>query len=362
MRRKQQAGASRTVGLRIGSSQVVAAHVRPTKDGPELVQLVQRPLPTGVVVGGEVRDAETLTRELKAFFSSNKLPRKDIRLGVASSRIGVRVADVPPIDDAKQFENAVLFRAQELLPIPVTDAIIDHVPLGETTGPDGEPLRRVLVAFAHRDLVDRYVDVCRGAGLRLSGIDLDAFALLRGLAVPEQESDATSPRAVVAVAVGRERTVLAVSDGKTCDFVRVLDWGGGSLDVALARALNIAPSEAEPIKHALSLDAMTPPEGLTPIELEAARAALTTEIAVLARELGSSLRFYQTRTDSLPIAGVKLAGGTAELGGLAAELERLLGAPVTVPDPLGAVKPAKKLKVPEGRGSFAIAVGLGMSA
>ena len=60
---------------------------------------------------------------------------------------------------------------------------------------------------------------------------------------------------VVAVAVGHERTVFAVSDGEVCDFTRVLEWGGGSIDVAIARALNLTPSQAEPIKRALDLDA-----------------------------------------------------------------------------------------------------------
>src|SRR5204863_6941775 len=123
------------------------------------------------------------------------------------------------------------------------------------------PLRRVLVVFAHRDLVDRYVDVCRGAGLKLTGIDLDAFALLRAVMTPPEEG--ADARATVAVAIGRERTILAVSDGATCDFARVIEWGGSSLDIALGRALTLAPSEAEPFKHTLSLTATEPPEGLT---------------------------------------------------------------------------------------------------
>lgn len=343
------------VGLRIGSTQLAAAHVV-SNGRAELLQLARTPLERGVVANGEVRDAEALAAALKRFFAERKLPRRDVRLGIASSRLGVRVLDVPAVDDPKQFENAIRFRAQELLPIPVVDAILDHVVLGDVVPEEGgEPLRRVLLVFAHRDLVERYVDVCRSAGVRLAGIDLDAFALLRAVAPEPQEG-----RAVVAVAVGHERTILAVSDGRVCALTRVLEWGSSALDVAIARALDLAPSQAEPVKHGLSLDAAQAPAGLSEIQLEAVKSAVRGEIGVLGRELVSSLRFYQSRPESLPIGEVLLAGGGAQLEGFAAEVEGLLGAPVRLADPLAGVALGKKVARPEAPGSLAIAVGLGI--
>ncbi|HEY5294061.1 MAG TPA: type IV pilus assembly protein PilM [Gaiellaceae bacterium] len=350
----------RIVGLRVGSSHLSAAHVR-NNGSAELIQVARTPLERGLVVNGEVREPVALAKALKEFFASNKLPRKDVRLGIASNRIGVRVLEVPAIEDPKQFENALRFRAQEVLPIQVADAVLDHVVLEERTADSGEPMRRVLLVFAHRDLIARYVDVCRSAGVRLTGIDLDAFALLR--AVSERRLETVQPTsAVVAVAVGHDRTVFAVSDGRTCDFTRVLEWGSSSLDVALARALDLTPSQAEPIKHALSLDTDEPPEGVTPLQFEAAREAAKLEIAVLARELMSSLRFYQSRTGSLDIGELLLAGGGAELGGFAAELQQALGVPVRPADPFARISVARKLRVPAAGGSLAIAVGLGIEA
>jgi type IV pilus assembly protein PilM len=348
------------IGLHIGSSQLAAAHVL-NNGHAEVVQLARRPLDRGLVVDGEVRDTPALTRELKEFFSANKLPRKDVRLGIASSRIGVRILEVPSIADPKQFENAIRFRAQELLPIPVTDAILDHVVLGEHVNDEGDVLRRVLLVFAHRDLVNRFVETCRGAGIRLSGIDLDAFALLRAVGTTVS-SEGASSRAIVAVSIGHERTVLAVSDGKVCDFTRVLEWGGSSLDVALARAIDLTPSQAEPIKHQLSLDTEEAPDGLTPLQLEAAKSALRSEVGVLGRELVSSLRFYQSRPDSHAIGEILLAGGGAQLGGLSEELQRLLGTEVRVADPFAAVTLGKKVAQPESPSSLAVAVGLGIEA
>jgi type IV pilus assembly protein PilM len=345
------------VGLRVGSSQLAAAHVQ-TNGSVELLQLARADLPAGLVSGGEVRDPDALAAALKAFFSEHKLPRKDIRLGVASGRIGVRVLELPAIDDPKQLENAIRFAAHELIPIPIAEAVLDHVVIGQDTAEDGSPVRRVLVAFAHRDLVSHHVEACRRAGLKVVGVDLDGFALLRALAAPP--APGLPPRAVVAVSIGHDRTVFAVSDGEICDFTRVLEWGSGALDVALARALDLAPSQAAGVKHRLSLTGDTPVEGLSAVQLEAARSALRHELGTLARELVSSLRFYQSREGSLDIGEILVTGGGSQLPGALEELERLIGAPVRAGDPLARVTLGRKVVRPADPGSYAIAVGLGM--
>lgn len=349
---------TRVVGLRIGSTQLAAAHVR-NNGSAEVMQLARVPLDRGLIVGGEVREPVALAKALKSFFAENKLPKKDIRLGIASNRIGVRVLDVPGVDDPKQFENAIRFRAQEVLPIPIVEAVLDHVVVGEEVDGEGETIRRVLLVFAHRELVSQYVDVCRHAGLRLAGIDLDAFALLRAIG---PRTDSEGRRASVVVAIGHERTVFAVSDGELCEFTRVFEWGSNAIDVAIARALNLSPSQAEPLKAELDLAASEPSAGLSPMQFEVARSAVTGEIGHLVRELLSSLRFYQSQSDSLDLHEVVLSGGGAQLSGLAAEIQRGLGVPVRVGDPFGRVSLAKRVQTPESAGSYAVAVGLGIDA
>src|SRR5207253_3118628 len=145
---------------------------------------------------------------------------------------------------------------------------------------EGQPVRRILLVVAYRELVDRYVMACRKAGIQLVGIDLEAFALLRALAAPP-EPDAPKA-AVVAVAVGHDRSTFAVSDGRVCEFTRVLEWGGQNLNVAIARALDITPSEAEPLKHQLSLAGGPAPEGMTEQQAAVARDAIVQQVNTFA--------------------------------------------------------------------------------
>jgi type IV pilus assembly protein PilM len=352
-------GAKRLVGLKVGASQLAAARVA-NNGAAELLQVARTPLNAGIVVGGELREPDALAEALKEFFGKNRLPKKGVRLGIANNRIGVRTFEVEGIDDPKQLDNAIRFRAQEALPIPIEDAVLDYQILGEERREDGQLVRRVLLVVAYRDLVDRYVDACRKAGITLAGIDLEAFALLRALQAPQAGVGGDSQAALVAVAIGHDRSTFAVSDGRTCEFTRVLEWGGSALNVALARTLNAAPSEVEEVKRALPLTDETVPEGMEPAHAAQAREAMRRAIQVFARELVSSLQFYQNQPGSLGIGEIVLSGGTTHLVGLAEELERLIGVRVRVGDPLARMKVSKKVGDPDQIGSLAVAIGLGI--
>ena len=352
-------GGKRLVGLKIGASQLAAARVS-NNGSAELQQLAREPLAAGIVVGGELRDSDALSAALKGFFEKHKLPKRGVRLGIANNRIGVRTFEIAGISDPKQLDNAIRFRAQEALPIPIDEAVLDYQVLGEGVDGEGQPTKRILLVVAYRELIDRYVDACKNAGIVLSGIDLEAFALLRALQAPQEGVGSDPSAALVAVSIGHERSTFAVSDGRVCEFTRVLEWGGSALNIALARVLNAAPSEVEDVKHELTLTDSTIPEGLTAEQATACVEALRKAIQTFARELVSSLQYYQNQPGSLGIGEIVLTGGTAHLPGLAGELERLIGVRVRVGDPLARMKVSKKVGDPAQIGSLAVAIGLGI--
>jgi len=344
------------VGLKIGASQLAASRVA-NNGSARLLQLARSPLPSGIVVSGEARDIPALAAALDEFFRTHKLPRRGVRLGVATNRIGVRSFELAGIDDQVQLDNAIRFRAHDALSIPVDDAVLDYHVVSETLDDSGQTVRRIVLAAAYRDSIDRFVAACKQAGVELVAVDLEAFALLRTVAPPLAGD---TPAAVVAVTVGHDRTTLAISDGTVCDFTRVLEWGGSSLVAAIERELGVDASEAAELKHALSLE-MT---GTAGDERKSARArdAVRRELQTLARDLVNSLQFYQTQPGSLAISEILLAGGTSRLNGLPEELERLTQVRVRRADPLARVQVDDSVGSREDLASLAVAIGLGIEA
>ena len=351
-RRKQE-----IVGLKIGASQIAASRVV-NNGSAKLLQLARVPLEPGVVVGGEVRDVAALATALERFFSDNKLPRRGIRLGIGTNRIGVRTVDIEGVDDERQLGNVVRFRAHEALSIPLDQAVLDYHVVSETVDESGAVSRRVLLAAAYKEPIDHYVEACRAAGLELSGIDVEAFALLRAVAPRNGNTEDAPTVASVVVSIGHDRSTLAISDGAVCDFMRVLDWGGSKLEAAIARELGLTMAEAAELKLELDLggDASDGDDPRTPF----ARAAVERELHTLARELVASLHFYQGQPGSLAISQVFVTGGTTRIPGLAEELERLTRVPVRIADPLAGVQVSNGLAERDDLASLAAAIGLGV--
>jgi type IV pilus assembly protein PilM len=345
------------VGLKIGASQIAAAHVV-NNGSPELVEVAREPIEQGLVVAGEIRDPEVLGDALKRFFDLHKLPKSAVRLGVSNNRIGVRTFEIEGISDPQMLENAIRFRAEEVLPIPLDQAVLDYVVLDARTAEDGTEWRRILLVVAYRDVVDRYLQACRRAGLQVVGIDHEAFALLRALRAPTERDDSSG--ALVAVAIGHDRTTIAVSTGVNCEFARVLDWGGWSLNVAIARELDRAPTEVEAIKRQLALDRPVQIEGLSDEQVAKVKDGVQRALGGFAREIVSSLQFYQAQPGSHGIGEIVMTGGASQLAGLPAAVAELVGVPIRVGDPAQRVNVGPKVDFREQPGSFSVAIGLGI--
>jgi len=170
------------VGLDIEPGFVAAAEF--SQNGkPVLVRAATTSLGPGLFHEGEVVDVDALADRLRAFFRDNDLPKK-VRLGVASQKMAVRVMELPAIDDEQELDAAIRFQAQEELPMPVEQAVLDHRLLERIDDEKGGRMR-ILVVAARRDSVEHLLAAARRAGLTPELVDLSAFAMIRALYVPE---------------------------------------------------------------------------------------------------------------------------------------------------------------------------------
>jgi type IV pilus assembly protein PilM len=211
------------IGLDIEPGYVAAVEGRPGRVAVE--RAATAPLAPGVVREGEVLDIDTLAGVLKKLFSEHRLGRK-VRVGVANQRIVMRTLDLPPLTDPKEIESAIRFQAADHIPMPLEQSVLEHHSLGVVDTADG-PRTRVVVVAARRDMIDKLLEATRRAGLRPTGIDLSAFAMIRALHRPGTV-DAT-----LYLSVGG-MTNLAVAVGNVCVFTRIVAHGAEPMAQELA--------------------------------------------------------------------------------------------------------------------------------
>ena len=186
---------------------------------------------------GEVVDEAALAEALRDLFAEHDLGKR-VRVGVANQRTVLRTLELPPVTDQKELAAAVSFQAQDQVPMPLGNAVLDFHPLGIIDTPNG-PRQRVVLVAAQRDMVERLLSAVRQAGLTAEGVDLSAFALIRSL---YRHEEGQTGRVLYLNVDGLSN--LAIAEGTVCRFTRVVGSGLEGMATELAERRGIALADA----------------------------------------------------------------------------------------------------------------------
>jgi type IV pilus assembly protein PilM len=325
-------------GLEIEAGTVAAMEVRVNGSAAVAASGIA-PLEPGLVEDGEVVDAERLGAALGAHFARHKLP-KDVRIGIANQRLAMRVLQLPPIEDRKELDTAVRFKAAEELPMPLDQAVLDFQVISGAS-PEGSADRiAVAVVAARRDMVSGFVEAARRGGLRPVGIDLSAFAIVRALASEQAgqgsrgDSEPPVEGAVLYCNLG-ELANLAVAQGPACSFARVAPFGLEAIARGLAERTGLSRAHAH--QWLAHVGITQPVEAIDgdPATVAAARDALEDGASKLIDELRLSLEFQSGQESAPPVERVVFCGAGTAIEGLADLLGEGIELPYTIARPHG---------------------------
>jgi type IV pilus assembly protein PilM len=280
----------------------------------------------------------------------------------------------------KDLANAVKWEAKKVIPLPLEEMILDwkvldsDVGSGIPTGParsavptstDLPPTSderhhhgriaqdkagkyiNVLLTAAPKDLVKRYIDMFRAAGLTLLSVDTESFSLVRSLV-----GNDTAP--VMLVDIGAATTTITIVAGGVPVFNRSLDVGGLTITKAIGTSLSITLDRAEQFKYDIGMNPERLGQGSVP-------ATIQETIAPIIDELKYSINLYRTQGQK-PIEKIILTGGSSLLINLPTYISNLLGMKVFLGDPWARVMYPEELKpvLDEIGPRFSVAAGLAM--
>jgi type IV pilus assembly protein PilM len=315
------------VGLDIDATGIVAASVA-VNGRVRVERAAFAPLEPGIIRDGEVADVDGLADALKALYRENKGLDKRVRVGLANQKIVVRVVDLPYLEDAKELEAAVRFQAQDQIPMPLDSAVLDFQPLDIIETEHGKR-QRVLIVAARRDMIDRVMAAAKAAGLKPEGIDLSAFAMIRAL--HRAQEDPTAPaEPVLYLSVGG-LTNLAVAEGTTCLFTRVVGGGLEAIAVELAERKALTLEHARGwLRHVGLVLPLSEIESDDQDEIaQEARTVLLDGVRRIGGEVRNSLDFHHAQEGmSLRVQRAVLTGAAATVPGFDDALAAELGLPV----------------------------------
>ncbi len=321
------------VGLDIGTSGVRAAELSLGRAGARLEKFGQVAIPVGAVRDGEVVDVDLVAAALRRLWSDVKFSTKRVALGVANQKVVVRQVDLPWMEHA-ELRKSLAFQVADLIPMPIEQAVLDFHQIEELVGENGARMIRVLLVAGARDMLGSSLAAVQKAGLTPASIDLSSFALIRALA--NRDHLGMEPDAEALVDIGARVTNIAVHQGGTPRFVRILLMGGGDLTDSVAERMGVPLEQAEVTKQELGI-----PGTVGERDGHPASRVLDQSVNAFVEEVRGSLDYYRASPGATPVRRLVLAGGGSRLRNLGARLSAATRLPVDYARPVAGLRIGK---------------------
>jgi type IV pilus assembly protein PilM len=309
-----------SVGIDIGSKTIKAIELK-MEEGKSVLK-------GAGIVGVKNLNIEKITDDsqyselaaiIKKLFSDAKISSKEVVVSLPESAVFTRSLRFPLLTD-QEIASAVKWQAEDIIPIPLKDAIFQHVVLErrENTQP---PEVSVLVVAAPRILVEKYVKLLGMAGLTAVGVETELLALSRSLSVPN--------KTILIIDFGAKATNMAIVKNEKLVFSRTIPTAGDAITRSISQNLSIDPAQAEEYKKTY---------GLNPMQLEGkVMNSILPVFKIVVEEIKKAEHFYQTDEKGEMPSITVLSGGSAGLPEVAGAITKLIGTEVVIANPFAKI-------------------------
>jgi type IV pilus assembly protein PilM len=261
-----------------------------------------------------------LAEAIKKLHKEAKINSRDMAIAISEPQVFTRTIKFPLLTDA-EIASAVKWEAEQYIPIPINDAIVQHQIL-ERREDKSPGYVNVLLIAVPKTVVERYARAIEMAGFNLSVIETEMMASVRSLAPSDQT--------ILIVNFGARSTNIAVARKGLLSFSRSIPTAGEAFTRAVAQTLGVEEQQAEEYKRTY---------GLSTQQLEGKiRMALDPVFRMVSEEMKKAIHFYQSEEGGDTPRSAVLSGGTAGMPEVASTLTKLLGLEVVVGNPFSKIE------------------------
>jgi len=349
-------GGKNVLGIDLGSTSIKVVELKRTKPLPTLVTYGYLERATGDITRGNQEEVQKMTAEsLKKLCQQAGVTTDSVVTALPNFSVFSSIITLPIISN-KELKEAIIAKAKKIIPLPFEDVILDWKILGkfipannkETT--EGEKKEKktkenykILINVASKNLVKRYLEIFKAAGLKLLSLETESFALVRALI-------GNDPSIVMIIDFSAVSTDIIIVEKMIPIFNRSIDIGGVTITRAIAQSLNIDFQKAEQFKKDLEITK----EIKYPPPIEGTLKSLTEEIKY-------SIELFKNQTNK-NIEKIILSGGSAYLPKLDEYFSREINMKFIISNPWkrisypAEIEPALTQVAPR----FSVAIGLAL--
>lgn len=265
-----------------------------------------------------------LAQAIKKLASDAKIGGKQVAVSIPESKVFTRILKFPLLTD-QEIASAVKWEAEEYIPIPIEEAVIEHqiIERRETSSP---PQVLVLLIAAPKVLVENYIKIVELAGFDVEAAENSLMALSRSLSFPDKTA--------VIVDIGASSSDIAISQKGQLYFSRSVPTAGSAFSRAVAQSLGVSPDQAQQYKKTY---------GLNQKQLEGkVYQSLSPIVGALGEEVKKSMHYHQNENRGEAPSILILAGGSAAMPGITSLFARYTGLEVSIANPFAKINVDQK--------------------
>lgn len=300
-------------GVNISDYSVKHVFFERHKEGVRVVSHGKLDLPLSTVEHGEVKDGGVLAKILNRM--REEAGYQYVHLALPEEHAYLFQITLPK-GPREEIEQMLEFRIKDNVPISADEAVFDYNLIREN--PESYELN---VSVYPLLIVNQYLSALHEAGLIPLSLEIEGQATARAL-LPSDH-----PLPTMILDLGRNDASLSISTSGMVTFTASLETGGDVFTRAIARGLNLSFQEAERLKRKYGFrdtkESSDVFEQLAPV------------MADFKETIRKHMMYWQMHAggeggQSEVVARIVLAGGNANVVGLAEFLESQLGVPVEI--------------------------------
>lgn len=225
----------RATGLDISDNFLRFVELSPTRNGIAVSAFGETTIPEGVIVSGNIKNVDELSRALSAFSKNFKSGFVNISLPEEYSYLAM--LQMPAVKK-RDLAGSVELQIEDNIPLSAYDAVFDYEEVNRAENGDTEV---VLAAFP-RSIAELYLTALSGAGLKPLAFETEAHAIARAV-VPAGDKGV-----FMLMNIGSGSTKLSIVAHGLVRFTSTIRLGGVAFTQAIEKIFSVGKEEAEKMK------------------------------------------------------------------------------------------------------------------
>ena len=309
------------IGIDIGSSSVKLVQLKDLKGSYQLMNAGIVPLPPEAIVDNTIMDNSSIVNAVQSLVTSLGVKVKDVACSISGNSVIIRKITLP-IMPVEELEDQITWEAEQYIPFDINDVNMDF----QILSPDSvDPSKMiVLLVASKRDIINDYVAVFNEAGMILSVVDVDSFAVQNAF---ELNHDVGTEDVLALINIGASIMNINIIKDGTSLFTRDVQMGGNLYTEEIQKQLGVSGFEAESMK--ILADEANNYELLE---------VLTKVNETIAQEIRRSLDFYNSTASDDRITKVFVSGGSSKGFKFIDSISEKVGLPVEMINPFAKLK------------------------